>query len=105
MSTIDPSISTAHQMKATRRAKERPRIPLVNGDYLEPRRQWAGAVGISDKTASRMNLPTTYIGNVAYVPHSASTEIFGARVRQRNQEPTRRRRRGDSARRSHASSV
>ena len=70
----DLSIDT---FPATRRASERPRIPLANGDFLEPRRQWAGGVGVSDKTASRMNLPTAYIGNVAYVLHNASTEDPG----------------------------
>jgi hypothetical protein len=39
-----------------------------------------------------MNLPTTYIANVAYVLHNASTEILAERVRQRNQpEPPKRR--------------
>lgn len=77
--------------KATRRAGERPRIQLANGDFLVPRRQWAGGVGVSDKTASRMNLPTTYIGNVAYVLRNASTEMLAGRVRQRQPEPQRRR--------------
>lgn len=84
----DLSIDT---FPATRRASERPRIPLANGDFLEPRRQWAGGVGVSDKTASRMNLPTAYIGNVAYVLHNASTEILATRVRPRQPEPQRRR--------------
>ena len=83
--------SGLHQLKATRRAKERPRISLANGDFLEPRRRWAEGVGISDKTASRMRLPTTYIGGVAYVLHNASKEIIAERVQRRGQPPKRRR--------------
>jgi hypothetical protein len=92
LSNLALDTSALRQFKATRRANERPRIQLANGDFLEPRRQWAGGVGISDKTAGRMNLPTTYIANVAYVLHNASTEILAERVRQRNQpEPPKRR--------------
>jgi hypothetical protein len=77
---------------ATRRASERPHIPLPNGDFLEPRRQWAAAIGISDRTAGRMNLPTTYVGNVAYVPHNASLKVLADRVKHRNEPPPRGRR-------------
>lgn len=92
MSNLALDTSALRQSKATRRANERPRIQLATGDFLEPRRQWAGGVGISDKTAGRMNLPTAYIGNVAYVLHNASTEILAERVRRRNQpEPPKRR--------------
>jgi len=44
-----------------------------------------------DKTAARMNLPTTYIGGVAYVARGESLKIVAARVRRRNEPPTRRR--------------
>ena len=90
MSDLALNTSAVRRTKVTRRAKERPRIPLANGDFLEPRRQWAGGVGISDKTAGRMNLPTTYISNVAYVLHNASTQILADRVRRRNEPPRRR---------------
>ena len=85
MSDLPLDTTELHPPKATRRANERPRIPLPNRDFLEPRRPWAGGVGISDKTAAGMNLPTAYVGNVAYVPHNRSIEILAERVRQRNQ--------------------
>jgi hypothetical protein len=76
--------------KATQLVEERPDIPLANGDSLTPRRRWAGKRGISDKTARKLNLPTTYVGNVAYVPDQASTEILAGRIQYRNQPPRRR---------------
>jgi hypothetical protein len=75
--------------KATRRADERPCIPLPGeDDYLEPRQQWAKGVGISDKTAGKLNLPTAYISNVAYVRHNASLRVL-ATHRLRNQRGRR----------------
>jgi hypothetical protein len=72
----------------------RRRIALPDGDYLEPRAALADALGVSDRTAARMNLPTTYFGNVAYVAHGASMAIIAAGVRRPNQpEPTPKRRR------------
>jgi len=60
--------------RATRRADERPDIPLPGeDDWLITRRKWAAGVGITDKTASKLKLETTYIGNVAYVRHNKST--------------------------------
>jgi hypothetical protein len=75
----------------TRLAKERPRIPLPDGDFLEPRRQWAEGIGITDRSARKLNLPTTYVANVAYVPHNASLQVIAERVRRPNQPPTKRR--------------
>ena len=86
MSDLRSTTSVRHTKLPSRR--KRPHIQLANGDFLEPRFEWAGGVGISDKTAGRMNLPTTYISNVAYVLHNASTQILADRVRRRN-EPRR----------------
>jgi len=91
LTDLTPNTSGLYRSKATRRAKERPRISLADGEFLEPRRNWAEAVGISDKTAGRMNLPTTYIGGVAYVLHNASREILAERVQRRNVPQQRRR--------------
>lgn len=64
----------------------------IGDDVLMPRAEFAQEIlGVSDKTAARMNLPTTYIGNVAHVLKNASLKIVADRVRRRNQPPTRRR--------------
>lgn len=60
-------------------------------NLLEPRANFAGEMGVCDKTASRMNLPTTYLGGVAYVARNASLKIVAERVRRRNQPQQRRR--------------
>jgi hypothetical protein len=44
-----------------------------------------GILNVCDKTVQRMNLPTTYVGGVAYVDRDASLEIIGAGVRPRLQ--------------------
>jgi hypothetical protein len=76
---------------ARRHAKKRPHIKLAD-DVLVPRHEFAeDDLGVSDKTAARMNLPTTYIGNLAYVARKASLQIVAERVRRRNQPAKRRR--------------
>ena len=72
---------------------QRPRAHIaLADDVLIPRREFArDELGVSDKTASRMNLPTTYIGNRAYVLRDASLKIVADTVRRRN-EPAKRRR-------------
>ena len=63
-----------------RRSRQR-HIELAD-DELIPRREFAeDTLGVTDKTASRMNLPTTYVGNIAYVLKS--------RVRRPNQRQPR----------------
>jgi hypothetical protein len=90
MSDITTDITAAMKRRGPR---PRRRIELPNGDYLQPRAEFAAVeLGVTDRTARRMNLPTTYVGNVAYVPHAASLAIVAARVQRRNQ-PARRRRR------------
>jgi hypothetical protein len=64
--------------------RERPVIKLADDD-LVPRCDFASEIGVSDKTAQRLNLPTTYVGNVAYVLRQASLQIIGAKVERRNQ--------------------
>ena len=67
-------------------------ISLPDGEILIPRAQFAADVlKVSDKTAARMNLPTTYIGGVAYVKRDASLKSVAGRVKQRNELARRRR--------------
>jgi hypothetical protein len=70
----------------------RDRIDLPDGDYLEPRYKFAEEVlGVCDKTVARMNLPTTYVSNVAMVKHGASLKIIAEGVRRRNEPLPKRR--------------
>ena len=63
----------------------------VGGDTLKPRRLFATEdLGVSDKTASRMNLPTIIVGGVAHVAVNASRKVIADRVRQRQQPKKRR---------------
>jgi hypothetical protein len=77
--------------KKRRGPQPRRRIDLPNGDFLEPRTEFAATLGVVDRTCARLNLPTTYIGTVAYVAHNASLNVIAERVRRRNQPPQRRR--------------
>jgi hypothetical protein len=73
-----------------RRSKKRPHIKLAD-DVLLPRKKFAEEeLGVSEKTVTRMNLPTTYIGNLAYVARNASLQVVAEQVRRRNQPPKRR---------------
>jgi hypothetical protein len=90
-----PTMSDLHSSNSEgRQTKHRPHIELPDGEVLQPRAEFAHDVlDVSDKTAQRMNFPTTYIGNVAYVARNASLKIVAERVRRRNQ-PSLGRRRG-----------
>jgi hypothetical protein len=70
--------------KRTTLRRERPVIKLADDD-LVPRRDFASEIGVSDKTAQRLNLPTTYVGNVAYVLRQASLQIIRDKVERPNQ--------------------
>ena len=88
----DLAINTPALTRRPRTAKSRPRIQLPDGDELVPRQQFADEVGFTDRTARKLNLPTTYIANTAYVLRNASLAIIAARVQSRNDgEPQRRR--------------
>ena len=90
----DTSITVDALGRRRRGLQPRRRIELPDGDTLIPRAELAGELGISDRTAARLKLPTTYIGNVAYVAHGASMAIIAAGVRRPGQpEPPPRRRR------------
>jgi hypothetical protein len=67
-------------------ARARPHITLPDGDILMPRAEFANDVlGVSDRTAQRMNFPTTYIAGIAHVPRNASLKVIADRVTSRNQ--------------------
>jgi hypothetical protein len=84
---VQPAVDTSPRNPATTtsRADERPDIPIPGeDDFLEPRYRFAKGVGISGKTAGKLNLPTAYIANVAYVRHNASLRILAThRLRNR----------------------
>lgn len=74
---------------SARRSRQRAHIALAD-DVLMPRREFAeDTLGVTDRTAARMNLPTTYIGNVAHVLRDASLQVVAARVRRPNQRQPR----------------
>jgi hypothetical protein len=76
-----------------KRREDRRSITLPNGTVLDPRVQFADELGLSEKTVRRMNLPTVYVGCVAYIDRHAGLNQIGAGVKRRNEPPTRRRRR------------
>jgi hypothetical protein len=45
----------------------RPRINLDNGDVLIPKDEAAQEIGISRRTLTRMRVPSTVVGGVAYI--------------------------------------
>ena len=52
---------------------------------MVPRKVLAETLGVSDKTVSRMNLATVYIGLVAHVKEKASLQDIADKARRRNQ--------------------
>jgi hypothetical protein len=69
----------------------RKHIPLPNGDYLEARTEFAvDTLGITDRTAQKMGLPTTYIGGIAHVPHNEALAIVAKRIRRPHQQQAKR---------------
>jgi hypothetical protein len=65
-------------------------IELPTNDTLMPRKEFAEDVlGVTDKTASRMRLPTTYIGNVAHILKNESLRVVAERVHRPNQRKPR----------------
>jgi hypothetical protein len=74
----------------------RPRRTLsqieIPGDVLMPRKAFAHEVmGVCERTAARMDLPTTYVGGIAFVARDASLKIVADLVKRPNQPPKRRR--------------
>jgi hypothetical protein len=74
------------------RPRPRPHI-TIDGEVWKPRSDFANELGITDRTAARMNLRTTYIAGIAYVPSGESLTEVAAKARRRC-EPAKRRRAG-----------
>ena len=74
------------------RPKPRPDITIA-GKVWKPRTRLADKLGITDRTAARMNWPTAYIAGVAYCPEEESLADIAAGARRRNEPPKHRRRR------------
>jgi hypothetical protein len=91
MSDINTETVTSRKRRGPQ-PKGRIDIP-GSDDYLEPRVDFAASIGVTDKTVSRMNLPTTYIGNVAYIRHNEGLQALAARVRCRHEPQKKRQRR------------
>ena len=66
MSDVSLNSPTASPLDATRRATERPDIPLPGGKVARPRKRWAKEKGICEKTAGKI-VDNVYIANSAYV--------------------------------------
>jgi len=66
-------------------SKKRVEIQLPDGRVLVPRAAFAQEIGTSERTVTRLNPPTTYVGNVAYVERIGSLQLIAAGVRRRNQ--------------------
>jgi hypothetical protein len=63
-------------------------IHLPDGDTLVLRSDFADEINVCEKTVTRMNLPTVYVGGKARVKRLASLKIIADKVQRRNQ-PTR----------------
>jgi hypothetical protein len=53
------------------------------GDILVPRREFARDLSISERTTARMRLPTTYLGNTAFIARNAGMKIVTETLRRR----------------------
>jgi hypothetical protein len=87
------NITTVAQLspRGRMRREDRPSITLPDGRVLDPRVKFADDVGLSEKTVTRMNVLTVYVGGVAYVDRDASLKQIGAGVKRRNEPPVRHR--------------
>jgi hypothetical protein len=79
----------------TKEIVRRPRTPFpeiaIPDDVLIQRKLFARTVlGVSERTTTRMDLPTTFISGIAYVARDASIKIVADQVRRRNQPVKRR---------------
>jgi len=67
-----------------------PEIELPN-DTAVPRFNFArNRLGVCERTATRLNLPTIYIGGIAYILQKASLKIIADKAKRRNQPAKRR---------------
>ena len=57
---------------------------LPNGDKLIPRAEFARRLGISDRTARRMDFDTVYVRNTPYLKQNESMQKIADSARPRN---------------------
>jgi hypothetical protein len=85
--TTTPASGDSTKATAPRRGrprgklKNRPRIPLPNGDTAITRKEKADRLGVSERTVVRMGAPTMVFGGVAYVADKATDQIIADRLR------------------------
>jgi hypothetical protein len=89
---IQEELSMSEISDNLRRRHVRRHIELPGGKTLIPRAEFAGLLGESERASRRRNLPTTYIGGVAYVDRDASLEIVAEGVKRLNQPAAKSRR-------------
>ena len=66
---------SAPEARRPRRRHVPRRISMPDGEVMETRRQFAEEeLSVCDRTATRINLPTIYIGGHAYIARNASLE-------------------------------
>jgi hypothetical protein len=73
----------------TKRPRGRPpaldtEFVLPNGDKLIPRRKFADQLGISERTARRMNLNEVYIRNTPYLKQNECMQAIADSAKPRN---------------------
>jgi hypothetical protein len=91
-SPMQPTPSDNPTVKGGRRRHRAPdAIALPDGEVLVPRRKFAEDLGISERTLSRLDLPTTFVGGIAYCKQKAGLKIIGDSAQRRNRPQKRRR--------------
>jgi hypothetical protein len=91
MSEAVAPMSDAGAARAPRSGVRQPKTSLpsitIDGRTWDSRKKLAAELGICDASLKRMNVPTTYIGGVAYVCREESLREISSRARRRNEAP------------------
>jgi len=83
-------MSTDTKEPCVRHRTPHPEI-IIQGDVLMRRELFARTIlGVHERTAARMDLPTTYVSGIAYVQRDASIKVIADKVRRRSQPKKRR---------------
>lgn len=72
------------------RPLDRPDIKLTNGKTLRPRARVARDLSVHEKTVTRGNYKTVYVGGVAYLELETTLDDIAAGLRRANEPPKRR---------------
>jgi hypothetical protein len=70
----------------------------IGNDTAWPRTEFAAVLNVCDRNIARMNLPTLYVGNCAFVMYDASMRIIADERVKRRGEPRRKNKARASAR-------